>query len=127
MNREFLSLIIPTYNGQANLKVLYPNLTRVLAGEDYELIFINDGSTDHTKDYLGELAGNDSRIRVINFPENRGQYLSFITGLSEAKGDILISIDDDWEKESFFIPKFIEKIRAGYDIVFSWRRGRKRL
>lgn len=90
---------------------------------DYEIIAVNDGSTDDSFDILKDLS-SDHHVKVINFSLNYGQTAALLAGIDNAKGDIIISIDSDLENDANDIPKMIEKISEGYDVVSGWRRKR---
>ncbi len=120
-----LSLITPIYNESKNLRPLFSELKKVL-GElkyDYEIIAVNDGSSDDSFEILKELS-HDSHVKVINFSMNYGQTAALLAGIDNAQGDIIVSIDSDLENDANDIPKMIEKINEGYDVVSGWRRRR---
>ena len=120
-----LSLVTPIYNESKNLRPLFSELKKVLDGleYDYEIIAVNDGSSDDSFEILKELS-HDSHVKVINFSMNYGQTAALLAGIDNAKGDIIVSIDSDLENDANDIPKMIEKINEGYDVVSGWRRKR---
>jgi len=122
-----ISVVIPAYNEEENVPRLYEKLKKVLEalGEDYEIIFVDDGSTDKTPEILKELAEKDSRVKVIRFKRNYGQTAAMYAGFEHAKGDVIITMDADLQNDPEDIPKLLEKMKEGYDIVSGWRKDRK--
>jgi len=93
-------------------------------GKTYELIFINDGSSDNTLQELNKLYESDSRIHLIRFGRNFGQALALAAGFDYAEGKIIVSMDGDLQHDPADIPKFLEKIEEGCDVVSGWRKER---
>ncbi len=122
-----LSVVIPVYNEEENIPKLYEELKEVLERlpYDYEIIFVDDGSTDRTPQILEELAKKDPRIKVIRFRRNYGQTAAMYAGFQYASGDVVITMDGDLQNDPHDIPKLLEKINEGYDIVSGWRKDRK--
>ncbi len=122
-----LSIIIPVYNEEKNLKLLDSKIHRVLnkVGQEYEVIYIEDGSKDGSYKILTELAGENESIKVIRFTRNFGQTLAISAGVDYARGDILILMDADLQNEPEDIPRFLRKIEEGFDVVSGWRKDRK--
>lgn len=122
-----LSVVIPLLNESGNLKELNKRLKLVLdkLNLDYELIYINDGSTDNSLEILKQLQNNDEKIIVINFRRNYGQTAAFAAGIDYAKGEKIVTIDSDLENFPEDIPKLLNKMDEGYDIVSGWRSDRK--
>ncbi len=122
-----LSIVIPVYNEEENIPKLYEELKEVLEklGKDYEIIFIDDGSTDRTYEILKEIASKDKRVKVIRFRRNYGQTAAMYAGFQYAEGDVIITMDGDLQNDPRDIPKLLEKIEEGYDIVSGWRKNRK--
>ncbi len=122
-----LSIIIPVYNEAENLPILYERLTHVLAAIDqpWEVIFINDGSIDGTKQTLNQLADQDGKVKVIHFKRNFGQTAAMMAGIDFASGDILISMDGDLQNDPADIPPCLAKLAEGYDVCSGWRRDRQ--
>jgi len=124
---EKLSIILPVYNEEESLEILYQELKAVLAagGFDYEIIAVNDGSKDRSFEILQKLAGQDQKFKVLNFRRNYGQTAALSAGIDSASGDILIPLDADLQNDPADIPKFLAKIKEGFDVVSGWRRQRK--
>ncbi len=122
-----VSVVIPLYNEEENIPILYEKLKEVLDKEpyDYEIIFVNDGSTDGTAKKLEEIARKDKKVKVIDFARNFGQTAAMAAGLDLATGDVIITMDGDLQNDPEDIPRLIEKIEEGYDVVSGWRKDRK--
>ncbi len=121
-----LSVILPIYNEQENLKPLLEELATVLrAYPESEVIAIDDGSTDGSADHLRELMKQFSFLQLVVLATNYGQTAAIAAGMDAAKGDIIIPIDADMQNDPADIPKLLEKIDAGFDIVSGWRRSRQ--
>lgn len=122
-----LSVVIPAYNEEENVPILYEKLKKVLdsLGEDYEIIFVDDGSTDGTYQRLKQLAEKDSRLKVIRFKRNYGQTAAMSAGFEHAKGDVIITLDADLQNDPEDIPILLKKLKEGYHVVSGWRKDRK--
>jgi Glycosyltransferases involved in cell wall biogenesis len=122
-----LSVVIPAYNEEENVPILYEKLKKVLdsLGEDYEIIFVDDGSTDGTYQRLKQLAEKDSRLKIIRFKRNYGQTAAMSAGFEHAKGDVIITLDADLQNDPEDIPLLLEKLEEGYHVVSGWRKDRK--
>ena len=122
-----LSVVIPVYNEEGNIPKLYEELKEVLERlpYDYEIIFVDDGSTDRTPQILEELSKKDPHVKVIRFRRNYGQTAAMYAGFQYASGDVVITMDGDLQNDPRDIPKLLEKINEGYDIVSGWRKDRK--
>ncbi len=128
MSREtFLSIIIPMYNEEDNVLPLYTRLKDVLAeqGYSYEIIVVDDGSTDATGERLKAIAQGDERLKVIHLRRNFGQTAAMMAGIDEAVGDILIPMDGDLQNDPGDIPKLLAKLDEGFDVVSGWRKDRQ--
>ncbi|ADN02701.1 glycosyltransferase family 2 protein [Spirochaeta thermophila] len=122
-----ISIIIPVYNEEEVLPALYERLTRVMegTGEAYELVFVDDGSTDRTYQLLKDLHRRDPRCKVIHFSRNFGHQIAITAGMDHARGDAVIIIDADLQDPPELIPRMLEKWRAGAQIVHARRVKRK--
>src|SRR5579864_903667 len=128
MNSESkLSIVVPLYNEAANVTPLYVRLTLVMAkiDESYEIVFVDDGSADHTLKTLHEIYESDSRVRIVTLRRNFGQTAALKAGFDVARGNIIISMDGDLQHDPEEIPAFVAKIEEGYDIVSGWRAQRR--
>lgn len=121
-----LSIILPIYNEEKNIETLYrelkENLDKLKVG--YEIICVNDGSKDKSLEILKQLAGLDRTVKVINFKYNFGQTAAMSAGIKSAQGEIIIPMDADLQNDPADIPKFLEKINEGFDVVSGWRKNR---
>lgn len=122
-----LSIILPVYNEEENIDELYQEIKAILGflSLDYEIIAINDGSEDKSLEVLRKIAEGDAKFKVISFRRNYGQTAAISAGIDFAQGDILIPIDADLQNDPADIPKFLEKINEGFDVVSGWRKDRK--
>ncbi len=122
-----ISIVVPLYNEEECAKLLYDSITNVMIGLNrrYEIIFVDDGSVDATFLRAKAIHQEDPRLKVIKFRKNYGQTPAMQAGFDHAKGKIIISMDGDLQNDPKDIPKFIEKIEEGYDIVCGWRKNRK--
>ncbi len=122
-----LSIVIPAYNEEKNVKILYNELNKVLIdfGKDYEIIFVDDGSQDNTLGELKKISASDPKLKIINFVYNFGQTAAMSAGIKNAGGEIIILMDSDLQNDPVDIPKLLEKINEGYDVVSGWRKDRK--
>ncbi|SNC77211.1 dolichol-phosphate mannosyltransferase [Hymenobacter gelipurpurascens] len=124
-----LSVIIPIYNEEENIPALYERLREVIdpieLPDGYEFIFINDGSQDQSLALIQTLAARDPRVRFINFSRNFGHQIAVTAGLDRADGDAVVIIDADLQDPPELIPQLLEKLRAGYEVVYAKRRSRQ--
>lgn len=121
------SIVVPFYNEQENVSPLYMKLTEVMEalGEPYELVFVDDGSRDNTFKVLSNLYEHDPRVNLVRLRRNFGQTAGLKAGFDFARGDIIISMDGDLQHDPEEIPRFLEKIEEGYDLVSGWRHERR--
>lgn len=118
-----LSVVVPAYNEEKNISLLYRELREILdkLNKDYEIIFIDDGSTDKTFEELKSLYKKDKKIRVIRFQKNFGKAAALSAGWHLAMGKFIIQLDADLQDDPKEIPRFLEKINRGYDLVSGWK------
>ncbi len=118
-----LSLVIPIYNEEESLPHLLAELQPILAniGRTYEILCIDDGSRDGSFAELKKLRQQDDRVRIIRFRRNFGQTAAFAAGFDRALGDVIITMDADLQNDPADIPRLLEKIDEGYDVVSGWR------
>ncbi len=120
-----LSLIIPVFNEQDSIKTLYDEITQALSGQyTYEVIFIDDGSSDNSFAILSEIRQNDPCVRVIKFRKNFGQTAAIAAGFENSRGKTIIPLDADGQNDPADIPMMLKKLEEGYDIVSGWRKKR---
>jgi glycosyltransferase involved in cell wall biosynthesis len=122
-----VSVVVPIYNERENLLILYRQLHDVLEemGRPYEIVFVDDGSTDGSVQQLRSLAGADEHVKVLIFRRNYGQTAAMHAGLQSAEGDIIVTLDGDLQNDPGDIPLLVAKIDEGYDLVHGWRKNRK--
>ncbi len=122
-----ISVVVPIYNEKDNVEILYKKIKDVMDknGYDYEIIFIDDGSSDGTFEIMKKLADSDKRFKLIKFRRNFGQTPAMAAGFDYADGDIIVSMDGDLQNDPEDIPKLLEKIDEGYDVVSGWRKNRQ--
>lgn len=122
-----LSLIIPVYNEEENLAALHGEIRRALAAVPFafEVICIDDGSTDRSFAILRELAGSDPALKVIRLRRNFGQTAAMAAGFEAATGDVIIPLDADLQNDPADILALLDKLNEGYDVVSGWRCNRK--
>jgi len=124
---ETLSVLIPVYNEEGNLSLLCDKLIAALkkTSRAYEIIFIDDGSSDGTLEMLLDLRNENPNIKIISFSRNFGQTSALSAGIDFSKGDILIPMDGDLQNDPEDILLLLKKIEEGYDVVSGWRKGRR--
>src|SRR3989454_1115344 len=117
------SVVVPFFNEQENIPPLYMKLTEVMdgLGEPYELVFVDDGSKDDSFKVLSEIYEHDGRVNLVRLRRNFGQTAALKAGFDFARGDVIISMDGDLQHDPEEIPRFLEKIEEGYDLVSGWR------
>lgn len=122
-----LSIVIPAFNEEKNIKPLHQGLFLELKklNETYEIIFIDDGSTDDTYQEMLKVKRFDKNIKIIKFKKNFGQTAAWNAGFQHISGDLVIVIDADLQNDPKDIPKLIKKLNEGYDVVSGWRYKRK--
>ena len=120
-----VSIVVPLLNEQENIGPLYEQITQTLAGRyDYEIIFVDDGSSDNSFNVLANLQKEDARIVVIRFRKNFGQTAALSAGFAHARGQIIVAIDADLQNDPADIPKMVAKLDEGFDVVSGWRKKR---
>jgi glycosyltransferase involved in cell wall biosynthesis len=120
------SVVIPLYNERDNLAPLHAELSSVMrsVGRAYEIIFVDDGSTDGSLDELRQIKSTDANVRVIALARNSGQTAALVCGFSRANGDVIIAMDADMQNDPGDIPKLLAKLDEGYDLASGWRTER---
>ena len=121
-----LSLVIPVHNEERSILPLYDRLTTVLEAlqQPYEILFVDDASTDRSFELLANLVETDARLKVIRLRRNFGQTAALSAGFHEAKGKVIIAMDGDLQHAPEDIPALLAKIDEGYDIASGWRKDR---
>jgi len=122
-----LSVVIPVYNERECLQPLYRSLSEVLDSmhTSFEIVFVDDGSTDGSSDILDELVEQDPCVRVIRFRRNFGQTAALSGGFDHARGQVIVTMDADGQNDPADIPLLVKKLDEGCDVVNGWRKNRK--
>ena len=122
-----LSLAIPLHNEAGTLKSLYQEIKAVLDDMEisYEIIFVNDDSTDDTHNILRQIKREDPRVRVIEHKQNYGEASGISSGFKFFRGDILVTMDGDGQNDPHDIPQMVQKIKEGYKAVTGWRKKKE--
>lgn len=122
-----LSIVVPIYNEEESISFLYEKVTAAFAGSvlDYELILVDDGSSDRSFMLLKDIAAQDTRVKVIRFRRNFGQTAAMAAGFDVASGRVVVPMDGDLQNDPTDIPKLLAKIDEGYDVVSGWRKDRQ--
>jgi glycosyltransferase involved in cell wall biosynthesis len=116
-----VSVVVPLFNEEENVPILQAELTAALNGLDYEIIFVDDGSTDGTVRRIAP----DPRVRLVQFERNAGQSAAMFAGLNSARGDVAVLIDGDLQNDPADIPRLLAEITRGADLVCGYRAQRK--
>jgi len=120
------SIVVPFHNEEDNVTVLYARLKQVMeqVGESFELVLVDDGSTDRSYKLLEEIAAVDSRVLVVKLRRNFGQTSALAAGFDNASGEFILAMDGDLQHDPNDIPAFLEKLDEGYGVVSGWRKER---
>jgi glycosyltransferase involved in cell wall biosynthesis len=120
------SIVVPVHNEEGSITILYDGLKSALetTGDRFECIFVDDGSSDGTFRLLEEIASVDSRVIVVRLRRNFGKTAALTAGFNEASGDYIVTMDGDLQHDPNDIPRFLEKLEEGYDVVCGWRHRR---
>src|SRR5690348_15699991 len=125
---KYVSVIVPVYNEEENVPLLHRRISDVLLVQTtyaYEIIYVDDGSSDSTYLQLQLLAEKDSKVTVVRLCRNFGQTAGIAAGVAHSRGDILVFMDGDLQNDPVDIPRLLVKLEEGYDIVSGWRKDRK--
>ena len=122
-----LSILVPLYNEQDNIPLLYTRLSEAVSALDrtWEIIFIDDGSSDETRGLIEALAEQDEHVIAISFARNFGQTAALLAGIDHARGSVLVPMDGDLQNDPADIGRLLEVLDDGYDVVSGWRRDRR--
>jgi glycosyltransferase involved in cell wall biosynthesis len=126
-DRLDLSIVLPIYEEEESLPQLFARLFAVLdpLGKSYEIVAVNDGSSDRSSDVLGEIARAHPQVRVVDFRRNYGQTAALMAGFDFARGEIIVTLDADLQNDPSDIPNLLAKLNEGYDVVSGWRANRQ--
>lgn len=122
-----ISIVVPVLNEEDSLDLFHKELNKVIVGlkEEYEIIFVDDGSTDNSLEVLKKLAKENNKIKIFSFRRNMGKAEALTYGFIKAAGDFVITLDADLQDKPTEIPKLLEKAREGVEVVSGWRKNRK--
>jgi len=126
--KPYVSIVIPVYNEEDNLEALFTRLTAVMdrLGKPYEILFTNDGSRDRSRDILRDFfQRRPQQVRVIDFNGNFGQHMAIMAAFERVRGDIVVTLDADLQNPPEEIPKLLDAIDAGHDVVGGYRKNRQ--
>jgi glycosyltransferase involved in cell wall biosynthesis len=125
--REGVSVVLPVFNERDNLEPLHPQLTDALKllGREYEVIYVDDGSTDGSWEVLRALAAGDAHVRLVRLRKNFGQTSALAAGFAHSRQPIVVTLDADLQNDPRDIPRLVEKLGDSYDVVSGWRRHRQ--
>jgi len=126
-NRIKFSIVVPVYNEEGSAPRLHVSLTGVMRalGEPYEIVFVDDGSSDRSPEILRKIHEGDPCVRIVTLRRNFGQTPALKAGFDAARGEVIIAMDGDLQHDPAEIPSFVEKLGEGFDIVSGWRAERK--
>lgn len=121
-----VSVVVPICNELENIPLLYQQLAAVLPclARPWEIVFVDDGSTDGSSERLKELASRDARVKIVRFRRNYGQTAAMQAGIQHSGGDVIVTLDGDLQNDPLDIPVLVKKLDEGYDLVHGWRKQR---
>ena len=122
---DLLSVVAPVYNEEALIDEFYTRVCRALEGVQFELVLVDDGSTDGSAPALDRLAAGDPRVRVVSLSRNFGHQTALTAGLDHARGDAVVMLDADLQDPPELIPRMLDHWRAGCDVVYAVREQRE--
>jgi len=126
-NTPHLSIVIPVYNSANSIMKLYQRLTDTISllTNHYEIVFVNDSSGDDSSNIIHRLAENDSNVKCIDLNKNFGQHNALLCGIRQAKYEVVVTLDDDLQNPPEEIPKLLEKLDQGFDVVYGYPKIEK--
>jgi len=122
-----VSVVVPIFNEFENVDLMYQQLVMAMKNQNrpYEILFIDDGSTDGTRECLQEIAEVDHRVKLVILSRNYGQTAAMMAGIDHARGDLIVTIDGDLQNDPDDIPMMLDTLEKGYDLVHGWRKNRQ--
>ena len=120
---RLVSFVLPVYDEEGSLEELHTQIKRVMDSlpDDYEMVFVDDGSTDRSQEVLERLHQRDPKVRVIQLRRNFGKSAAYSAGFDNAHGNVVITMDTDLQDDPTEIPLFLEKLDEGFDMVIGWK------
>ncbi|MFN3134706.1 MAG: glycosyltransferase family 2 protein [Candidatus Kryptonium sp.] len=125
-DKRYISIVIPLYNEVESLPELYSQIKEVVRANryNYEIIFVDDGSTDGSLEVLKKLRQSDKNVKIISFRRNYGKSAALAVGFEHANGDVIITMDADLQDDPYEIPNLLKKLDEGFDLVSGWKKKR---
>lgn len=123
--QESISIIVPIFNERLNIEPLYAEIVAAMAAYEFEIIFVDDGSTDRSHEIYEKITHNDGRVSAIRFGTNYGKSAAYTAGFQAAAGDIVVTMDGDLQDDPTDIPLLLAEIERGYDCVVGWKQNGK--
>lgn len=120
-----ISLVIPVFNEEKSLDELYERVVKALKGRAFELIFVNDGSTDRSGQLIEKLKAKDKRISLVTFRQNQGKSRALMAGFRQSRGEIVVTLDADLQDQPEEIKKLLGKLEEGFDLICGWKKKRE--
>ena len=122
-----VTLVIPVFNERDNVVPLHRGICRALdpTGDSFEIVFVDDASTDGTDQALRQLVAADARVRVVRLRKNSGQTVALAAGIESSRGKIIVTMDGDLQNDPCDVPLFISEVERGADLVAGWRSRRR--
>ncbi|MBH31988.1 MAG: glycosyltransferase [Candidatus Marinimicrobia bacterium] len=124
-DQSSLSIVIPIFNERESIPLLLDEIHSSVAGYDYEIICVDDGSSDGTFEYLSDQSRENKRVRLIQFLRNYGKSAALSEGFRHAGSDFVVTLDSDLQDDPKEIPRLIEKLEEGFDLVSGWKQHRR--
>ncbi len=126
-SKPFLSVVVPLFNEEESVRLLYTKVRAACESTEkpFEILFVDDGSQDGTREVLRELHHEDPRVKVVYFRKNYGQTAAMAAGFDYSEGETIVSMDGDLQNDPSDIPRLLEKMAEGYDVVCGWRKNRQ--
>jgi len=126
MKKTLVSIVIPVFNEAENVGLLHGEIAAAVQGrpEDYEIIFVDDGSSDDSLAVLKDIRSRDPRVKIIQFRKNFGQSAAISAGFEHCRGEVVVAMDADLQNDPADIPRLVDRVEEGFDIVNGWRKDR---
>lgn len=119
-----ISVVVPVFNEEGSLIELYRRIVKALDERKFELIVVNDGSSDRSREIIEELVKNDKRVVLVDFRRNQGKSRALMAGFKKTKGELIVTLDADLQDQPEEIDKLLSKLKEGFDLVSGWKRKR---
>lgn len=123
--QDSISIVIPIFNERLNIQPLYQEIVAAMESYTYEIIFVDDGSSDKSYEIYEEITRHDDRVTAIRFSTNYGKSAAYTAGFQAANGDIVVTMDGDLQDDPTDIKLLLDEMSLGYDCVVGWKKKRK--